>query len=311
MLDKDRIEKSLLLGVILQKNWEVLLRNNITRSCFSVANYRLYDYIKGFTDEGNYPDIRITTNEFNIDEVMFNEYKEITNLDELCSVLHAEYVKNQVELKVSQLNDYVSEMQTDPTRYIDRLSDVVEDLKKISYHTKSVGLFDNIEKTLEIDPNDVISTGFKELDKKLIGWKRGEELVVFVGRTGQGKSWLCLKFAMAAALAGETVGVYSGEMSQQQLQERMVCCARPTTTSTDEEAIKFIRDKNIDIRLLTQKELRRRATVRDVEEFIIRDKLTMVVLDQLSLMDDITSKPRNTIKTNIWEYYYGLVYTIL
>ena len=80
----------------------------------------------------------------------------------------------------------------------------------------------------------------------------------------------------------------------------MVCCARPTTTSTDEEAIKFIRDKNIDIRLLTQKELRRRATIRDVEEFIIRDKLTMVVLDQLSLMDDITSKPRNTTKTNIW-----------
>ena len=102
MLDKDKIEKSLLLGVILQKNWEVLLRNNITRSCFSVANYRLYDYIKGFTDDGNYPDIRITTNEFNIDEVMFNEYKEITNLDELCSVLHAEYVKNQVELKVNE-----------------------------------------------------------------------------------------------------------------------------------------------------------------------------------------------------------------
>ena len=123
---------------------------------------------------------------------------------------------------------------------------------------------------------------------------------MFVGRTGQGKSWLCLKVAMAAALAGEAVGIYSGEMSQQQLQERIICCARPTTTSTDEEATQFIRQQNVDIRLLTQKELRRRATVRDIEEFIIRDKLTMVVLDQLSLMDDITSKPRNTFKTNIW-----------
>ena len=312
MLDKDKLEKSLLLGIIKTKNWDVLLRNNITRDCFSVANYRLYDYIKEYTDEGNYPDIRIVANEFNIDEISFREYLETVNsLDELCNVLHNEYVKNQLYYKIGQLNDFREEMNTSPTRYIDRLAGVVDELRQISYHTKSVGLFDNIEEILKIDPNDVISTGFKELDKKLIGWKRGEELVVFVGRTGQGKSWLCLKFAMAAALAGERVGIYSGEMSQQQLQERMICCARQTTTSTNEEALKYIQDNNVDIRLLTQKELRRRATVRDIEEFIIRDSLSMVVLDQLSLMDDITSKPRNTITPNIWKYNYGFIHAFL
>ena len=301
MLDKDKIEKSLLLGIVKTHNWEVLLRNNITRDCFSPSNFRLYDYINSFTQEGNYPDLRIVTNQFNIDDVMVNEYLTVVDsLDELCSVLHSEYVKDQLYYRVGQLNDFQSEMLENPTKYIDRMSNVVEDLRKISYHTKSVGLFDNIENQMKIDKNDVISTGFKELDSKIIGWKRGEELVVFVGRTGQGKSWLCLKFAIAGALAGERVGIYSGEMSQQQLQERILCCAKPTTASSTEEAFKFIQDKNIDIRLLTQKELRRRATVRDIEEFIIRDKLTMVVLDQLSLMDDITSKPRNTIKTNIW-----------
>lgn len=301
MLDKDKIEKSLLLGIIKTKNWEVLLRNNITKDCFSIANYQLYDYIKGYVDEGGYPDLRIVANAFGIEDFLVREYLEVSNnLDELCTVLHNEYVKNQLYFKVASLNDFKEEMLNEPTKYIDRLSNVVDELKQISYHTKSVGLFDNIEDILKIDPNDVISTGFKELDKKLIGWKRGEELVVFVGRTGQGKSWLCLKFAMAAALSGERVGIYSGEMSQQQLQERMICCARQTTTSTNEEALKYIRDNNVDIRLLTQKELRRRATVRDIEEFIIRDNLTMIVLDQLSLMDDITSKPRNSIKTNIW-----------
>lgn len=301
MIDKDKIEKSLLLGIIHTKNWEVLLRNNITRDCFSIVNYKLYDYIKEFVNEGKYPEIRIVTNEFNIDDELVRECLSVSDsLDELCEVLHKEYVKNQLFYKVGQLNDFKDEMLNEPVRYIDRLGSVVEDLKQISYHTKSVGLFDNIEDILKIDPNDVISTGFTELDNKLIGWKRGEELVVFVGRTGQGKSWLCLKFAMSAALKGERVGIYSGEMSQQQLQERMICCARQQTTSTNEEALKYIRDNNVDIRLLTQKELRRRATVKDIEEFIIRDNLTMVVLDQLSLMDDITSKPRNTLKTNIW-----------
>lgn len=311
MIDRDKIEKSLLIGVIQQHKWEVLLQNNITKECFSVANYRLYDYIKGFTDDGNYPDIRITTNIFDIDDVMLREYLEVTNLEELCNVLHDEYVKHQVIYKVGQLNDYVDEMQTNPTKYIDRLDMVVSDLRQISYHTKSVGLFDNLENILKIDPNDVISTGFKELDRILIGWKRGEELVVFVGRTGQGKSWLCLKFAMAAALAGEKVGIYSGEMSQQQLQERMICCAKQTISSTNDEAYNFIVSNNINIRLLTQKELRRRANVRDIEEFIVRDKLTMLVLDQLSLMEDVTSKPRNTFKTSIWKYYNGFIYIVV
>jgi len=300
MIDRDRLEKSLLLGIVRDKNWDVLLLNNITKDCFSVANYELYEYIKKFANEGKYPDIRIVSNVFDISEEMLREYLMIGNLNELCDVLHNEYVKNQLEYKVGQLNDFVSEMETDPVKYIDRLSRVVEDVRQISYHTKSVDLFENIEEILKIDKSNVISTGFKELDDKLIGFKRGEELVVLAGRTGQGKTWMGLKFAMSAAFQGNKVGLYSGEMSTQQLQERMLCCAKPTYTSTQEEAMKVIKEKDAFVRVITQKELRRRANVSDIEEFIIRDNLDMVVIDQLSLMEDNTSKPRNTTQTTIW-----------
>lgn len=300
MIDRDRLEKSLLLGIVRDKNWDVLLLNNITKDCFSVANYELYEYIKKFANEGKYPDIRIVSNVFDISEEMLREYLMIGNLNELCDVLHNEYVKNQLEYKVGQLNDFVSEMETDPVKYIDRLSKVVEDVRQISYHTKSVDLFENIEEILKIDKSNVISTGFKELDDKLIGFKRGEELVVLAGRTGQGKTWMGLKFAMSAAFQGNKVGLYSGEMSTQQLQERMLCCAKPTYTSTQEEAMKVIKEKDAFVRVITQKELRRRANVSDIEEFIIRDNLDMVVIDQLSLMEDNTSKPRNTTQTTIW-----------
>lgn len=301
MLDRDKIEKSLLLGIVHSKKWEVLLENSITRDCFSNANLRLYDYIYGFAQNGNYPDIRILTNYFEIEDIMVREYLTVSDsLDELCNVLHNEYVKNQLKYKVGQLNEHQNELFENPTKYVDRMATMVDEMQKISYQTKAVDLFENIESQVNIDKDDVIGTGFKELDNKLIGWKRGEELVVFVGRTGQGKSWLCLKFAMAAALAGEKVGIYSGEMSQQQLQERMICCAKQSPTSSMEEAIQFIKEHEIKISLITQRELRGRATIRDIEEFIIRNNLTIVIIDQLSLMEDTTCKPRNTIKTNIW-----------
>ena len=134
------------------------------------------------------------------------------------------------------------------------------------------------------------------MDEKLIGWKRGEELAVFMARTGQGKSWMGLKFAMSAALQGEKVGIYSGEMSLQQLQERILCCAKQSYTTTKEEALQYITNQHIDIRVLTQKELRRRANVNDIEEMIIRDKLTMIVIDQLSLMEDVTARPGTPLR---------------
>ncbi len=101
---------------------------------------------------------------------------------------------------------------------------------------------------------------------------------------------------MSAALQGEKVGIYSGEMSVRQLQERILCCAKQNYTDTQEQALQFVKDNNLFIRVLTQKELRRRANVTDLEEMIIREKLTMLVVDQLSLMEDESYKPGNPVR---------------
>lgn len=296
MIDKDSIEKALLLGIVKTQNWRVLILNNITEEYFSPANQSLYRYIKDYADRNKYPDLKIISYEFNIDDIAMAEYTSITDLDSLCETLHNTYVKDKLQFEVGKLNEYSEELETNPTQYLQRIGQVYENMKAIGSSVKSVGLTDNIENILQIDPSNVISTGFKELDEKLIGWKRGEELVTVLGRTGQGKSWLALKFAMAAALQGERVGIYSGEMSQQQLQERLLCCAKQTYTSTKEESLQFLINSNIDIRLLTQKELRRRANVNDIESMIVKDNLTMFIIDQLSLMEDISSKPGTPLR---------------
>lgn len=309
MLDRNALERALLLGIVRDHNWEVLILNNINKEYFTYANYKLYDYIESYVTDSKYPELAVIGYEFQIDDESMRQYTEISDLNALCEALKKDYMKSKVQYEVSLLNEYSDLMETDPVQYVEKIGDIYNDLKLLGHHNKSVDLFKDIEQVAKIDPSDVISTGFKELDEKLVGWKRGEELVIVVGRTGQGKSWMGLKFAMSAAIKGERVGIYSGEMSTQQLQERILCCAKQNYTDSQEQALQFVKDHNLFIRVLTQKELRRRANVDDIEEMIIRDKLTMLVVDQLSLVEDKNYRPGNPIRFqygNISDDLYSL-----
>ena len=296
MLDKDAVEKGLLIGVVRQNNWKILIENSITRQYFATDNQKIYDYIKGYVDRNTYPELQLLSYEFKISEQLLMELNQIDDLQGLCDNIKKEYLKQRILYELGEINENSKEMYSNPESFILKIGDMYSNLKSVGATKRSVGLLDDIEKILEIDPSDVISTGFSELDDYLVGWRRGEDLIVFMARTGQGKSWLGLKFALAAAFQGEKVGIYSGEMSLAQLQERIICCAKPTYTSTKEEALENLKSHNIDIRILTQKELRRRANVNDIEEMIVKDKLTMLIIDQLSLMDDITCKPGTPLR---------------
>lgn len=582
MINRDALEKALLLGIVKEQNWEILVLNAINEEYFTSANKPIYEYIHKYIVEKKYPELPILAYEFKIEDSQISELTEISDLQGLCDALKNDYLKQNVVSKVSELNNYNEELETNPRDYINRIGNVYNDLKLIGYSNKSIDLFESIDDILTIDPNDVITTGFKELDEQLVGWKRGEELVVITARTNQGKeqplsakiltpdgwklmkdikigdtifsgtgeltkvigvypqgkkdvyrisftdgtsaecglehlwkvkekklfskkrttkvitlkemikkldkyknnqskytnlyainyiplnidfktdetvkninpyleglklgrnnhsnsipksylystfqnrvsllqgivdargqakegnyqdfytlsksfaldfielikslagnahmipqpiyfyntgvmikrkydykisysldfnpytdnskankwkpskekrmkyirnikkvrqeecqcimvdnedhtyitddytithnTWLGLKFALAAALKGERVGIYSGEMSKKQLQDRMLCCAKRQYTDSKEDALKFIKSENPFIRLITQKELRRRANVDDIEEMIIRDKLTCLVVDQLSLMEDNTCKPGTPLR---------------
>lgn len=296
MLNKDAVEKALLIGIVRKKEWPLLLANSITKDYFSYANHELYDYIKEYVDKNNYPELSIIGYKFDIEDQDMREIAEIDDLQGLCDVIKTSYLSQQIRQQLGNLNEHSEDVNENPTKFVELMGQAFQSLKGIGLTNKTVGLFDNIEQAVSLDPTDVISTGFKELDEQLIGWRKGEELAVFAARTGKGKSWFALKFALAAAMQGERVGIYSGEMSLQQLQERILCCAKPSYTASKEEALKVIKAKNPVIRVLTQKELRRRANVNDIEEMIIKDKLTMIIVDQLSLMDDVTCKPGTPLR---------------
>jgi replicative DNA helicase len=68
-----------------------------------------------------------------------------------------------------------------------------------------------------------LATGFVDLDEMTSGLQKGE-LVIVAARPAMGKTSFCLNIAQYASLkGGETVGVFSLEMSKEQLVLRMLC----------------------------------------------------------------------------------------
>jgi len=69
--------------------------------------------------------------------------------------------------------------------------------------------------------NAGLSTGFEGLDKKTHGLQPSE-LTILAGRPSMGKSAMMLDMALALAVAGKKVAIFSMEMSNQLLAERLL-----------------------------------------------------------------------------------------
>ncbi len=67
-----------------------------------------------------------------------------------------------------------------------------------------------------------ISTGFRDLDRKLAGL-HPTNLVVIAGRPGMGKSTLALNIAQNVAVHDKPVAIFSLEMSREEIVSRMLC----------------------------------------------------------------------------------------
>jgi replicative DNA helicase len=67
-----------------------------------------------------------------------------------------------------------------------------------------------------------LSTGFRDLDRKLAGLQRAN-LVVVAARPSMGKSAFALNLAHNVASQGEVVAVFSLEMSREEIVQRLLC----------------------------------------------------------------------------------------
>jgi len=156
-----------------------------------------------------------------------------SSLEYYCDIVR----KKAVLRALIQAGGQISEIGYDEVSEADEVLDKAESLifeitasnLDRSYVLVEDFLYEHIDALEEIHRNPErhtlrgLSTGFRELDEMTSGMQ-ASDLVIIAGRPGTGKTSFVLSLARYAAIHGKaSVGVFSLEMTKEQLLERLLC----------------------------------------------------------------------------------------
>ena len=141
--------------------------------------------------------------------------------------------------------------------------------------------------------NSRIPTGIKPLDEASGGLSIKDEFMIISARLGIGKSWVAHAIAQAMCAAGYRVGIYSGEMSEDEVGARFDSLTShisnfALTRGKDvdlSEHLQTLQHMTGDVLVLTSTHLRHNAKPSDLRKFAKQYNLQCLFIDQLSLME--------------------------
>lgn len=301
------IQLQVLNKIIESKDPSMILLNNLTEDYFSDYRDEFRFIVDHYTQFGVIPDKSTIASNFSdfdfikvdepdsylIDE-LYND-KSRRALAEAFNKMRTLLINNDIK-GATKIFKEASENMTAAT-HLDSV-DIFKDTSRFK---------DYVDRTQDFN-KFYIGTGFKELDEVFGGWDRQDELATIVARTNQGKSWILLKTALAAAEQGFKVGLYSGEMSVRKVGYRIDTLLGHISNSAmirgnldiHNEYEKYINElKNGKvkgtIKVLTPDMISGPAGVTALRAFIEKEKLDMLCIDQHSLLED-DRKARNPVE---------------
>ena len=309
------VQEQFLNYVLANKNFEVLTNNNITEEYFT-EYLDEYKFIKGHYDEyGIVPDETTFISNFpNFDLLQVNEserYLVNTIREEYLYAKSVPVIKKAAELLKADANEAAQYLQSE---LINLTPNYTVPAIDIIHSNERIKLFD--EKS-EQPEKWFIPTGFKELDEIICGWQRGEEYAVIVARTGNGKSWVCVKMAQHAWLMGENVGYISPEMSAIKIGYRFdtinhnfsnkALVRGDTSAISKDEYSKYFEElssKENKFVVSTPLDFNKKITVSKIRNYIIQNNLSILFIDGITYLTDERYKRgdnKTTTLTNISE----------
>lgn len=288
------------------KDSSLITLNNLTSKYFS-GYEKEFDFIKNhLANYGTIPDKETFINVFpSFDLVTVGEPPKY-----LIDELFKEYQKSSLALTFNSVRKYL----------LDGNLDKALDIYQKSYENISTGIAlqcvdilrdtsrygDYVERLTDFDKY-YVRTGFPELDTIIGGWDREEEFGLIVARTNKGKSWINLKMVLAAAEQGLSVGVYSGEMSEKKVGYRIdtllghipngsLIHGNPNIEGDYKTYINDLPSRiKGSIKVITPLSIGGSAGVNALRAFIEKEKLDILFIDQISLMED-DRKAKNPVE---------------
>jgi len=289
-------------------------------------NFLTEDFFTGYTNEfnfiqehvrqyGNVPDKATFLSNFPEIELV-----EVTETDKyLVDTIREEYLYQQ---SVPVLQKMAEILKTDSNAAAEYMASHMAQLQP-NYGIKGTDIISQAKKRLErfkdrkANPKKwCFESGFPELDDITGGIQREEEYFVIYARTSMGKSWIAEKIATHIWGLGYTPGYFSPEMSDNSIGFRFDTLishysnkdlARGGKDVDESEYEKYIEDlaqRPNHFYVTTLKEFGGSLTVSKVKNWILQQKLDVVVIDGLTYMSDERGKKndnKSTALTNISE----------
>ena len=291
------IQTQFINALLQRKDATMLTINNIDKDYFSDYQNE-FEYIQNhLSTYGTLPDIETFVARFpNFDVINVSE-----TADYLLDALFDDRNQRVLARTFNKIRDALNADDTQKALQI--FTNSQDELNK-AVHLDSVDIFKDTSRydTYVQRSNDFnkyyVKTGFTELDRLIGGWDRVEELGVIIAPTNTGKTWLLLKTAVAAAEQGLTVGLYSGEMTENKVAYRIDTLLSHISNSKITHGNLDIQNdykRYLDnlsnsvkgtIKVLTPSKIGGPAGVRALRAFIEKDNLDMLCIDQHSLLSD-------------------------
>ena len=292
------IQLQMLNYFLSTKDSSPIILNNLTAKYFSDYNNE-FNYIYNHLQQyGNIPDKETFLSAFQ--DFNLVEVKESSNY--LIEELFKDYKQKQLAKTFNSVRSYIvdGDLEKAMTCFkngYDNISTAGISLQPVDILKDTSRLTAYLDKTTNFE-KFYLSTGFKEVDELIGGIDREEELGVVVARTSRGKTWMLLKMASAAVIKGLNVGLYSGEMSANKVGYRLdtllghinngsLIHGNVDVENDYKDYMKELPNKyKGSLKVLTPQQINGPAGVNALRAFIEKEKLDILFIDQLSLLED-------------------------
>ena len=303
------IETQIISKILEESNLDILLDENINSTYFITYNEEARFIFNHYNEYRTVPTKETFLGKFN--DFEFTSTKE--DWLYLMTGLREGYMFNQLAILFNSSTKVIENNALEGYQLLKNKIFELENVKPMS----SNDIIKNADIRLKTytdkinSPNkNVINIGLKEMDDKLDGWCCGEELITIMARTNQGKTWLLLEFLTNAWKQGKRVGLYSGEMSAEQIGYRFdalnknfsnlnLMRANEDEKDVYEEYIAALKNNDNCFVVITPRDLGHLANVNDIDYMIKKYNLDIVGIDQFSLMEDFRSGKNEQLRIRL------------
>ena len=312
------VQIQILNKILASKSLDLIIDNDLTESHFGEYANEYNFIMEHYRKYGNVPDLATFVdnfNEFSVIEVAESDSYLIDKINE----------DFQYRVLVPVLQKAADLAQGNSIEAVDYLKStltqigVLDGVDGVDIIKGAKSRLDEYLKKKNSDEPWMRPTGFKELDEVIGGLSPGEEFVVIVARTNQGKSWILCKIAEHNWKFGANVGYISPEMSENQIGYRFDTLNKHFSNfnlytgrevdNYEEHIENLMNNASNSFIVATPLHFNKKITVQKLKKFIMKHKLDLLCIDGITYLTDERYKKgdnKTTSLTNISEDLMGL-----